>query len=176
MNIRTATPSDIPSIARVHMESWRDTYRGLVSDHFLDNLQLEARIDRWQQRLSNPDSGEFAYVAEDVGGDVIAFATGGPEQSGHPTYTAELIALHVSKPYQGIGLGTHLFRAIAAHLQSQGCTSLLVWVLKGNPAQQFYEKLGGVYVADRIEEFAGGHIPEVAYGWTDLSQLTREQP
>jgi len=176
MNIRTATPADIPSIARVHMESWRDTYRGLVSDDFLDNLQLDARIARWQQRLANPDSGEFAYVAEDVGGDVIAFATGGPEESGHTTYKAELRALHVSKPCQGIGLGKQLFIAIARHLQNLGYTSLLLWVLKGNPAQQFHVKLGGIYVADRIEEFAGGHIPEVAYGWTDLSQLTQEQP
>lgn len=176
MNIRPATPADIPHIARVHMESWQNTYRGLVSDDFLDNLQLEPRIARWQTRLADPNRGEFAYVSTDVGGDVIAFATGGPEQSNHPLYKAELIALHVSKPFQSLGLGTLLFRAIAAHLHSQGYTSLLLWVLKGNPAQHFYERMGGVPVAERIEEFAGGHIPEIAYGWADISQLIQEQP
>jgi hypothetical protein len=54
--------------------------------------------------------------------------------------------------------------------------SLLLWVLKGNPAQKFYEKLGGVLVTERVEEFAGGHIDEVAYGWTDISPLISTQP
>lgn len=174
MNIRPATPTDIPQIARVHMESWQNTYRGLVSDTFLDNLDLNAHTARWQKRLSNPDSGEFAYVSTDVGGDVIAFATGSPEQPDHPLYRTELWALHVSKPFQGLGLGKHLFSAIAKHLYSQGYTSLMLWVLKGNPAQQFYERMGGAFVADIVEEFQGAQIPKVAYGWVDITQLIQE--
>jgi hypothetical protein len=57
-----------------------------------------------------------------------------------------------------------------------GINNMLVWVLKGNDlACRFYERLGAVYVTDRIEEFAGGSIPEVAYGWPDITVLIEEE-
>jgi hypothetical protein len=58
-----------------------------------------------------------------------------------------------------------------------GINNMLVWVLTGNdPACRFYERLGAVYVTDRVEEFAGGSIPEVAYGWPDITPLILPQP
>lgn len=171
MNIRPATPNDIPSIARIQVESWQNTYRGLISDEYLDSLQPEDRIERWKQRLVGRVFNEFVYVAEDAGGDVVGFATGGPEHTGHPTYKGELWALHISKAYQGMGIGRQLFFTVAKRLQEQGYTNMMLWVLTGNPARQFYEKLGGTLVLDRIEEGPAGDIDEVAYGWPDLAKL-----
>ena len=37
--IRPAQTADAPGIARVHVEAWRSTYRGIVSDAFLDNAR-----------------------------------------------------------------------------------------------------------------------------------------
>lgn len=174
MNIREATIADAPAIAHVHLDSWRNTYRGLVSDEFLDGLRLEDRVKRWEQRLRDGESGEFVFVAIDVGGDVIAFGSGGPERTGHPDYKGELWALHVAKEYQGIGLGRQLLCEVAKRLRGMGIDSLMLWVIKGNPYAGFYEKLGGVYVTERVEEFAGGSAEEIAYGWPDSSPLIRE--
>ncbi|HNI60392.1 MAG TPA: GNAT family N-acetyltransferase, partial [Pseudomonadota bacterium] len=33
--VRPAGPDDAEAIARVHVETWRATYRGLVPDHYL---------------------------------------------------------------------------------------------------------------------------------------------
>jgi hypothetical protein len=46
-------------------------------------------------------------------------------------------------------------------------------VLKANPARGFYERMGGVLVAEQDIEIGGVMLPEVAYGWKDVSSLVR---
>ena len=178
VTIRPATLADAPAFARIHMDSWRSTYRGLVSDDFLDNLRFEDRLARWQQRLSElSDDGMFAFIVETPNGEAVAFALAGPEGTGNPDYPGELWSLHVAQPYQHAGLGRTLISLAAKRLQGMGYNSMLVWVLEGNhPARRFYEKLGGVYLDRRIEDFAGGSIPEVAYGYPDITALIQEEP
>src|SRR5512142_1389502 len=61
--IRPATPEDAEGIARVHIETWRTTYRGLMPDSVLDNLSIEKQADRWDASLSNQRTS--TVVAED---------------------------------------------------------------------------------------------------------------
>ena len=175
MRIRDATLADAPAIARIHMDSWRSTYRGLVSDGFLDNLRFEDRLARWQQRLA--DEKMFTLVAGAEPGRIVGFAQGGPEGTGRTDYTGELWALHIAVPYQRSGLGRRLTSEVAKRLQSMGFDSMFVWVLSGNhPARRFYERLGGTYVTKRLEAFGGGSIEEVAYGWPDITVLIEDAP
>lgn len=177
MIIRPATLADAPAVARIHMDSWRTTYRGMVSDDFLDNLLFDDRLARWQQRLAFEEPGTFAYVAEAAPGEVVGFAYGGRERTGYPDYTGELWALHIAVPYQRAGLGKRLTSEVARKLHGMGLNSILIWVLAENhPARRFYERLGGVYATERVEEFAGGSIDEVAYGWPDVTALIQEEP
>jgi ribosomal protein S18 acetylase RimI-like enzyme len=175
ITIRSANLADAPAIARIHMDSWRTTYRGLVSDEYLASLRLEDRITRWQQRLAQ--EGMFAYVAElEPGGEVVGFAFAGPSGSDNTDYPGELWSLHVAGPYQGTGFGRRLMSVVAKRLQSIGYNSMMLWVLTENtPARRFYEKAGGLLFGDRIEEFAGGRIAEVAYGWPDIIDLFVEE-
>ncbi len=38
MNIRKAIISDAPEIAMIHVKSWKITYKGIISEDFLQNL------------------------------------------------------------------------------------------------------------------------------------------
>ena len=38
MRIRAAKPADAGSLARVHVDSWRSTYTGILPDEFLAGL------------------------------------------------------------------------------------------------------------------------------------------
>lgn len=54
--------------------------------------------------------------------------------------------------------------------RGRGRTGAALWLLRGNdPARTFYERLGGVLVGERPDATPA----EVAYGWIDLSALTR---
>jgi len=52
MIIRKAQPTDANAIAKVHVDSWRTTYAGIISADFLANLSYEQREASWRETLS----------------------------------------------------------------------------------------------------------------------------
>ncbi len=173
MVVRAATPADAPAIARIHVETWQTAYRGIVPDDFLASLSVEARERRWAGVLGREGGDEFVYVAEDEGGQVIGFASGGPEQSGDPDYKGELYTLYVLRGRQGRGHGRHLLGAVARRLAARGIGSLLLWVLAEGPARPFYEAIGGRRLRVKQITIGGATLDEVAYGWPDTTPLRR---
>ncbi len=49
MRIREATPDDIPGIARVHVDTWRTAYLGIVPAEHLAGLSYERSEARWRE-------------------------------------------------------------------------------------------------------------------------------
>ncbi len=93
MILRGAGLADAPSIARVHVDTWRTNYRGIVPEDTLTQLSYEERERGWSQILSSSvDSGQFTYVAEDELGQIVGFVRGGPERTSDLVYQGELQA------------------------------------------------------------------------------------
>ncbi|WP_100404303.1 GNAT family N-acetyltransferase [Bacillus solitudinis] len=169
-NIRIATHEDIPSIAKVHIDSWRTTYKGIVDSDFIENLTYEWSEKRHLNVLSDKDM--FIYVAEDKEGNIVGFASGGPERGNDPLYNGELHAIYILDEYQGLGLGRKLFTAVTKQLRENGFNSLLVLVLENNiSAREFYKSLGGKEVREGVLELKGQTYKDIAYGWTDTAFL-----
>lgn len=173
MPIRIATVHDAAAIAKVHVESWRTTYTGIVPDDFLAHLSYEQREQFWCQVLTESGSRTIVYVAEDAQGTVIGFASGGPEHSGDPVYTGELYAIYLLEQHQGQGNGRQLVMSLIHHLWQEGRRGLLLWVLAANPARKFYERLGGQPVYEKTVTIGGVALMEVAYGWRDIQALVK---
>lgn len=172
MIVRKATHNDVPAIAKVHVDTWRTTYRGIVPDEYLANLSYERRANGWHQILNQaPEDGNFTYVAENEVGEVVGFANGGMERTGDPVYKGELNAIYILQSHQGEGIGRCLARAVVERLHLLGINSMLVWVLLDNPACQFYAALGGKRVHEKELEIGGKPLIEVAYGWMDTRSL-----
>lgn len=171
MRIRPARPDDAAAIARVHVDSWRTTYAGLVPADHLAGLSYERFEDNWRRWLTTLNSPGFYLVAQDSAGEVVGFAAGGPERDGRDAYRGELYALYLLMGHQRQGLGRALTAETARRLVTKDITSLLVWVLAANPSRGFYEALGGVLVAEKDIEIGGATLREVAYGWQDLRPL-----
>ena len=173
MMIRQATHSDIPAISRVHIDTWRTTYRGIVPDEHLANLSYERRANGWHQILNRaPEDGNFTYIAEDASGEIVGFANGGLERTGDPVYKGELTAIYIRQRFQRKGIGRGLVRVVAERIERLGVHSMLVWVLVDNPACQFYAALGGKLVHEKELTIGGKRLIEVAYGWTDTGNLS----
>lgn len=172
--IREARAGDAPAIARIHVASWRTTYRGIVPDDVLANLSVERREQMWARTLDNPDGTVFVYVAEDTAGRIIGFASGGPEREGDVLYTGELYAIYLLAETQGRGVGRRLTQQVAARLATMGHDTMLVWALAENPACHFYAALGGVPMREKAIAMGSGSLMEVAYGWTDTRALRRQ--
>ncbi|WP_322743720.1 GNAT family N-acetyltransferase [Vasconcelosia minhoensis] len=167
------THDDVPDIARVHVDTWRTTYRDIVPDEHLANLSYERRANGWHQILNHAsEDGNFTYVAEEFG-EIVGFANGGVERTGDPLYKGELTAIYIRQNHQGKGIGRCLVKAIAEKLSQLSIDSMLAWVLADNPACRFYAALGGKLVHEKELEISGKALIEVAYGWANTENLRR---
>jgi len=174
--VRPATPEDLVGMARVHVATWRSTYRGIVPDERLDGLTVESDIaggfGLW---LKKPPEGVAQFVATTAAGEVVGFAMGCPAREPDPDFSGELGSIYVRKEHQGCGVGRALVGEVVRHLLRTGKTNMVVWVLEENPYRRFYERLGGTYLRRRVvaSRIAMGPLPEVSYGWKDLRALAK---
>ena len=172
VSVRPAIPDDLTGMARVHVDTWKTTYRGMVPDRFLDELNYESDIARGFGRwLWESPTSWRAFVAVASGGEIVGFANGGPGRDQDPDFLGELGAIYVLKSNQAKGVGRMLVREVARHLISKDIASMIVWVLEANPYRRFYEKLGGLSVRRRVAPVAGVELPELGYGWKDVRSL-----
>jgi GNAT superfamily N-acetyltransferase len=171
VGVRRATVDDAEAIERIRVETWRATYRGLLPDGLID--QLQGNVERRRQRLRSPAPSEVNFVAEE-NADVVGYAFAGPERTGDREYPAEIYAIYVLPAAQGRGHGRALVRECARELAGRGMTSLLIWVLRENKiGRGFYERIGGTAVREKpLEEFPGAEeYVEIGYGWKDTRAL-----
>ena len=171
MLIRHANPEDAPGIARVHVNSWRTTYPGILPSTVLENLSVERNQVFWQDLILNPKQGCYVLVAMDERNQVIGFTSAGPERSGNYPFQGELYAIYMLRQYQGRGVGRQLVSAVAQQLLEQGFSSMLVWVLRDNLFRAFYEALGGELLGEQEITIGEATLMEVAYGWKDIHPL-----
>ncbi len=164
--LRRAKPADAAAIARVHVETWREAYAGLVPDAYLLAMTAAGRTASWRRILGQ--GGDTTLVAEAPDGQVVGFGSCGQPRIGDLPFQGEVYALYVAIDWQGQGLGRRLLGALFSALRGAGVSDAYLWVLAGNPARFFYETMGGTRVAERRECFAGTLLAEIAYGWPDL--------
>ncbi len=164
--IRAARVEDAPEIGRVHVNSWRTTYKGIVPDEVLANLSYTLREQKARQRLSSPTTR--TYVAENEQGQIVGFVVGGLNRDASSAYVSELYAIYILREVQGRGIGKKLTHALVERLVQDKLYSMLVWVLADNPSRGFYEALGGQYVATKPIEIGDALFDEVSYGWDDI--------
>ena len=172
IRIREADPIDVGAIARVHVDTWRTAYAGIVPAEYLVGLSYAAREKMWHEALTADRPATSMLVAETAEGEVVGFAYGTPEREGNRIYRGEIFAIYVLDECQRQGIGRRLFSAAARHFLKHGIDSMLLWVFKDNhPARRFYESMGGEYVEQKTITIGGTDLMEVAYGWKDITEI-----
>lgn len=169
--IVTATLEHARGIAQVHVESWRTTYKGIVADATLANMDVELGAQQWLARLADEQPGARTFVAIEDDGRVVGFAAGGPVRSQDLVTDAELYAIYLYKESQRNGIGTALLAEVARYLTERGFHSLGVWVLELNPSRMFYEVFGAELIAEKSLTRDGLTLKELGYRWHSLPNL-----
>jgi hypothetical protein len=90
MTIRGARVANAPKIARVHVDSWRSTYAGIVPANFLASMSCERFEARWCGWMGAPGRDGIFYVAELPSARIVELASGGPrKEERYPEYEGE---------------------------------------------------------------------------------------
>ncbi len=169
ISLRPARPGDAAAIAKVHVETWRAAYAGIVPDTYLVSMTESKQALMWNNMIRRAAAPEAVLAAESTdvpGGRIVGFGScgGARGQSGG----GEIFTLYVAPDWQGQGIGRLLLEALFVQLHGSGLNQAVIWVLSGNPARFFYEALGGRRIAERKERFAGVDLAEAGYTWSDL--------
>jgi len=141
MQILPATLADIPAIQTLATHTWHMTYDSLVPAGQVDYmLGLFYTDEVLHQQLTDPKHHFFVCYQEN---QLVGYAQG-IEQANN----MKLSKLYVLPNQQGNGIGQHLMKAIEHCAQSLHYSIIQLYVNRGNPAQQFYEKQGFVIVRE----------------------------
>jgi GNAT superfamily N-acetyltransferase len=169
--IRLGQAADAPAIAALQAESWRHTYRGFLDAAYLDHEVFADRDVVWRRRFGEPQETPVLTLVAEGHGAMVGFAHSFVDDD--PEWGTLLDNLHVRPDRKRAGIGTRLMAETAARLQERGCTSgLYLWVVEWNePAQRFYEVLGGCAADRELADGPGGTVSTVRYVWHRLDVL-----
>jgi GNAT superfamily N-acetyltransferase len=169
--LRRANSADAAGIARVRVEGWRTTYRGIVPDAYLAAMRIEDSEAQWQRVLGAPPNRTTTMVAEEAGA-VIGFASALMLPAPRFGLDAELTAIYLAADRRRMGLGRRLVGSLARAQQALGATGFLTWVIAQNRgARTFCERFGAELLVEQPFEWDGLHLVEAGYGWRDLPAL-----
>ena len=147
--IRPATVDDAEAIEALRVGVWRQVYRGLLPDDYLDWLTVTPEhVEQFREALHNTTSWRF-LVAE-AHGHLIGYGGVGPvnDYDFPPASpgSGELRTLNVAIPWQRRGVGRALLDHLTDDLRDLGHESAILWTFRDNPAARaFYEANGWTY-------------------------------
>lgn len=165
MIIREATLSDAYGIAKVHVDTWKSTYKGMVSDKFLNELSYEDRETRWKDVINDLEiENKYIYVAVDAEDEIIGYAMCGIERESKDPSIGEIYGIYILEEHQNKGIGRLLLNEASNKLSQLNFNTIIIWVLLENyQARRFYELMGGRPVKEQDIVIAGDTLKEIAY-------------
>jgi GNAT superfamily N-acetyltransferase len=171
--VRLARTDDAAGIASIFVDSWRETYAGILPTRALSTMSKEQQQRYWAGTVQHANLRNPVFVAADAAGQLFGFCSAGPNRDRVLPHEAEIYTLYVAPGHTSQGIGTALMQTTFQFLSRAQCRSMLIWALAENPSRFFYEAMGGQRVAERMHPLWGGTYAEVAYGWDTLDLSSR---
>ena len=143
MKIEKAQIEDVKSIVEINIKEWKNTYKGIFPDKFLNNLtkKEEESIEKYKNKLNE-------YIVCKINNKVVGFLRFGKNKKGYNDDYAEIYALYIDKDYQRKGIWTALINYAFENL-TPNYKYVLISTLLQNDANLFYKKIGGKLI-DKI--------------------------
>ena len=141
--IRAASYDDLADVARIHVQSWQETYMGQVPQNYLDGMDVKARQKKWEEIFRENAANNNLYLAFD-GAKPIGFISFGRGRDQELLDSGEIYAVYLLREAWGKAAGYTLFKTAEQKLSEQGLNRLYLWVLNSNEnALNAYQRWGG---------------------------------
>jgi ribosomal protein S18 acetylase RimI-like enzyme len=135
-------------LATIRVSAWRAAYRGILSQPYLDGLDVVQETERASQSLSQSNETIFLALQDAVPAGYIVYTL---------APTPDITALYVSPACQNKGIG----KALVHHLLGCYPHEFHLWVIRQNhKAIRFYEAIGAKPTNQRRETRIGQDVVE----------------
>lgn len=142
MKIEKAQTEDAKSIVEINIKEWKNTYKGIFLDKFLENLsEKEESVEKCKNKINE-------YIVGKINNKIVGFL-------GYNDNYAEIYALYIDKEYQRKGIGTALINFAFENLKPN-YKYVLISSLVQNDANLFYKKIGGKLI-DKVNFSLGNN-------------------
>lgn len=138
--------NNVEYYARVNALSWKQSYKGIVNDDFLELINTEPEIQKVIANLKKGlnDSGKrflLKYNGEYVG--IVRV-----RETKYDKYKecGELGALYLLDSAKRNGFGKILFNKAVEELKRKGYNKMILGCLSENPSNEFYKHIGGKFI------------------------------
>jgi len=132
--------------ARVSALAWKQSYKGIVNDDFLELINTEEEIHKAISNLKevlNDSSRRFLLKYNDEYVGILRV-----RKTKYDKYSecGELGALYLLDAVKGKGFGKILFNKAISELKEMNYDKMIIGCLSENPSNEFYKHIGGKFV------------------------------
>ena len=145
--IRKRKVEDSSELAHSIALVWNTTYQGIVDDVFLKSLFDNEK--ETAERLKNNISEQQNYYVLTLQDKIIGWIYYTLDSDKYEN-AAEIHSLYILKEYQGNGYGKLLYNYALENIRKKGIKKLIIGCLDGNPSNNFYKHLGGIYIGNNL--------------------------
>lgn len=168
-------PTDSLEIAKLIKDGWNSAYKGLISEEFLKNMNIDDMATKWKNNIKTNEN-IYVYVSNDK---ILGVITFGDAKEYATQNIGEIFCLYVKPEEKRKGIGTQLLEFAKNKLIQEGYQKMIIWCLKGNKqGANFYKKCGGTKIKERDYIVKGIKVREEGfmYDLKDKEELVLVKP
>jgi ribosomal protein S18 acetylase RimI-like enzyme len=160
--IRYANVDDAAILGRIHSQSWKVAYKGIVPEEILNNISSEKRQKYFEKALSEGWEEDAIIFKDDM--DVGLICIGKCRDEDKDSSYGEIRGIYLLPEYFNKGIGLELINWGISELTNRKYKKISLWVLEENVhARRFYEKVGFTHDGTVKEITIGKKLKEYRY-------------
>lgn len=170
--IKEITKEDIRDYLTVNTKAWVETYKGIMSDEFLEKIVVEheQNVKRLEDKfdatkINEPDYIRFLLYVDNKPVGNMAICKSREEEYSN---SGELCTLYLLNEAKKKGYGKILFDKAKEELIKQGYEDMVIYCLKDNPTNEFYKHMGGKLIKTKSRNIGGKDLEENVYYYDTL--------
>lgn len=149
-SIESLSQDNIENYAEVNILAWEQTYKGIISDEFIELFCSKAGkeniIEKLKKELYEKDKKSFLLKVDNEYVGILKI-----RKSKYKEYSdyGELGAIYLLDSVKGKGYGKILFNKAVIELRNMGYNKMFNSCYEGNLANGFYKHMNGKLVESR---------------------------
>ena len=117
MIIRPVEKADLDTVAKIKVETWNNSYKGIVDNIYLEKMDYKKTANKWLKNFNNENF--IVAVADD---QIMGFCRYGnriDEIDRFKDYDGEIYAIYIDKRFQRQGIGNKMVEYACNELKKQ---------------------------------------------------------